>query len=163
MFKAGKTFTAITLIVVFAGILGCGGNNEEQGINDHKKPVFSDRKSPEEILAGKDSDDAVATALTFYVSGLYLFKLHCRTLPTTEQGLNYLVEEPKELEGIWNGPYSKIFNDPWGHPYQYKLEPNDPFPFDLRSLGPDGVESDDDITASQLPSGGIKELAKGFQ
>jgi type II secretion system protein G len=158
MFKAAKVFKNTIICLIILGMVGCG-NREEQGTAPKPNPL-NERKSPQEILANKDSDQAVETALTFYVSGIFLFHLHCRALPTTEQGLKSLVEKPKEYEGLWNGPYSELFNDPWGHPYQYKLVRNEPFPFDLRSLGPDGIESGDDIIASKLPS--LRELAKGF-
>ena len=46
----------------------------------------------------------------------------------------------------WHGPYMKkeIPLDPWGHPYSYKT-PGDVHPdYDLKSLGPNGTEGDED-------------------
>ncbi len=68
--------------------------------------------------------------------------------PTTAQGLKALVElptsEPKPRR--WKQLLTAVPLDPWGNEYFYrspgKLNPQG---FDLFSLGPDGVESDDDI------------------
>ena len=66
--------------------------------------------------------------------------------PTTEQGLQALVENPNLPE--WRGPYLKsgVKPDPWGHPYSYELNPTDPPHYTLRSAGPDGqLGSADDV------------------
>lgn len=74
--------------------------------------------------------------------------------PTTDMGLQALVERPDESAAPnWNGPYLKksAFNDPWGRPYQY-LSPgqHNPDAYDLYSFGKDGREggegNDADIT-----------------
>ncbi len=47
----------------------------------------------------------------------------------------------------WEGPYIKeTVIDPWGNPYRYQLPGvHNPDTYDVWSLGPDGVESEDDI------------------
>jgi general secretion pathway protein G len=70
--------------------------------------------------------------------------------PTTDQGLRALVAPP--TNGIvpliyYGGGYiERIPKDPWGNPYFYQSDGNS---YVLKSLGPDGVESADDIDASQ--------------
>ncbi len=71
---------------------------------------------------------------------LDLFALDLGRLPTTDEGLEALIQNPG-LEG-WNGPYlksSKVPLDPWGKPYQYR-SPGQHGDYDLFSFGPDGQE-----------------------
>ena len=81
-----------------------------------------------------------------YQSAVRDFKFHCGRYPTTQEGLEALIHEPLFRKG-WRGPYVKTLTvDPWGHPYLYKRPgAHNPRDFDLYSLGPDGVESKDDI------------------
>jgi len=68
--------------------------------------------------------------------------------PTTDQGLGALVAPP--TTGIiplvyYSGGYiERLPKDPWGNPYFYRSDGNS---YVLKSLGPDGVESADDIDA----------------
>jgi general secretion pathway protein G len=70
--------------------------------------------------------------------------------PTTDQGLRALVTPP--TNGIlplvyYSGGYiDRLPKDPWGNPYFYQSDGNS---YVLKSLGPDGIESADDIDASQ--------------
>lgn len=77
------------------------------------------------------------------------YRMDMGDYPSTSEGLNALVTAPADKHGMWKGPYvedNKIPLDPWKHPYQYKYpgthNKNGP---DVYSLGPDGIESDDDI------------------
>jgi len=87
---------------------------------------------------------------------LELYYLDNGSYPTTEQGLDALVEKPQtgDIPEKWRkGGYlskKKVPLDPWGHPYVY-ISPgihNDDY--DLYSLGKDGKEGgegfDADIT-----------------
>jgi len=68
--------------------------------------------------------------------------------PTTEQGLNALVEVPTAPPEPrrWKQLLTELPMDPYGHPYQYRCPGvHNPTGFDVFSLGPDGVESADDI------------------
>lgn len=56
--------------------------------------------------------------------------------PTTEEGLNLLVER-RLLLGIPN--------DPWGRPYQYVALPSTKRGYDVFSFGPDPAKDSDDI------------------
>ena len=78
---------------------------------------------------------------------LHMFKMDTGRYPTTHEGLNALVENiGNEIEN-WNGPYiDYVIPDDWGRPFLYQcpgLHNKDSY--DIWSLGPDGIESDDDI------------------
>lgn len=70
-------------------------------------------------------------------------------VPTTEQGLEALVEKPT-LEPIPENyrPYmEELPKDPWGQPYKYRFPAQkSKKSYDLWTVGPDGAEgTDDDI------------------
>lgn len=75
-------------------------------------------------------------------SAVSIYRLDNYTYPTTEQGLRALVERPtiEPLPPNWaqNGYIDRLPQDPWGRPYQY-LQPGLHGPFDVFSLGADGV------------------------
>jgi general secretion pathway protein G len=70
--------------------------------------------------------------------------------PTTDQGLNALVTPPTNGRVPANyesgGYIERLPQDPWGTPYFYQSDGNS---YVLKSFGADGVESADDIDASQ--------------
>lgn len=74
------------------------------------------------------------------------FRIDVGFYPSTEEGLYALesYDDPK-----WQGPYSRkpIAADPWGQEYVYENPDNDDN-YLLMSLGPDQVESEDDIIES---------------
>jgi general secretion pathway protein G len=70
---------------------------------------------------------------------LDIYKLDVGSYPTTEQGLDALVEKPSDVVG-WSGPYikgGKVPLDPWNHAYSYR-EPSTRtgHDYDLCSNGP---------------------------
>jgi general secretion pathway protein G len=69
---------------------------------------------------------------------------------TTDQGLRALVTLPTTgivpLVYYTGGYIERLPKDPWGNPYFYRSDGNS---YVLKSLGPDGVESADDIVARQ--------------
>jgi general secretion pathway protein G len=70
---------------------------------------------------------------------LELFKLDVGRFPSSEEGLQALVQKPAAANG-WNGPYIKggVPNDPWGRPYKY-VNPSSNGGVELLSLGADGA------------------------
>ena len=76
-------------------------------------------------------------------TALKLYKLDNGSYPTTEQGLQALVEKPStgELATAWReGGYlekGRVPKDPWGNEYIY-LSPGIHGDFDLMSYGADG-------------------------
>ncbi|MEQ1738513.1 MAG: type II secretion system major pseudopilin GspG [Methyloglobulus sp.] len=72
---------------------------------------------------------------------LDMYKLDVGSYPTSEQGLNALIESPDGAQR-WNGPYlrkSKVPLDPWQQEYKY-TSPGEHGKFDISSLGADGKE-----------------------
>lgn len=91
-------------------------------------------------LGGAKSDSAHLQVEEFSAS-LDLFKLETGRYPTTQEGLQALVQAPAGLTG-WNGPYLKkktLPKDPWGNEYIY-VSPGQHGHYDLSSLGADNRE-----------------------
>ena len=92
-------------------------------------------------------------------TALKLYKLDNGVYPTTEQGLQALVEPPTvgQLAKAWRqGGYlekGKVPKDPWGNDYVY-LSPGAHGDFDLSSYGsdgePGGEDKDQDINNWEL-------------
>ena len=80
---------------------------------------------------------------------LKLYEVDNGRYPTSEQGLNALLEKPASPPSPpnWKGPYLEQEPlDPWQKQYSYRYPgTHPPKDFDLYSLGPDGVESEDDV------------------
>ncbi len=72
--------------------------------------------------------------------------------PTTNQGLMALVTRPETLpeESDWQAIATKIPTDPWKNEYRYhRLSDSSPRPFELRCVGPDGIEGNEDDRVSE--------------
>lgn len=70
---------------------------------------------------------------------LDLFHLDAGRYPTSEEGLEALINKPPEIE-TWNGPYIRRADaiiDPWANPFEY-IYPGEHADFDLVSFGADG-------------------------
>ncbi len=98
-------------------------------------------------LAGRSEQAKVAVAKTDIsanmATALDLYELDNGRYPGN---LQMLLTDPGGLSN-WNGPYIKRKSiDPWGREYQYRYPSSKGRDYDLYSLGPDGVESGDDIT-----------------
>jgi general secretion pathway protein G len=83
--------------------------------------------------------------------------------PSTDQGLVALVEKPSidPLPRRWARTMEALPADEWGHRYQYLLFSSaDPRIYEIRSLGPDGVVSEDDAVryGKDLKENMAKEL-----
>ena len=77
-------------------------------------------------------------------SALDLYRLEIGSYPTTEQGLQALVEKPAGVDQ-WNGPYLRkttVRLDPWGEPYRYR-SPGEHDAFDIYSYGADNAQGCD--------------------
>lgn len=76
--------------------------------------------------------------------GLETYKLDVGRFPSTDQGLEALVQQPTGVRG-WNGPYlrgSKVPQDPWEQDYNYR-QPGQHGDYDLFSYGLDGAPGGD--------------------
>lgn len=82
-------------------------------------------------------------------TALWGFKMATGRYPVTAEGLQALVTCPLGLETSWHGPYLELTSpplDPWNHEYHCACPgSHHPTSYDVWSLGPDGVESADDI------------------
>jgi len=79
-------------------------------------------------------------------TSLELYKAENYSYPSTDQGLEALVNKPggdPEAKN-WRQYIKKTPVDPWGEPYKY-LSPGVRGDVDIYSFGPDKVQSDDDI------------------
>jgi general secretion pathway protein G len=89
------------------------------------------------------AEDARATAAKTDVNNLMqalkLYKLDNQRYPTSEQGLQALVNRPaaEPVPPNWKPYIDKLPNDPWGRPYTY-LHPGVKAEFDVMSFGADG-------------------------
>ncbi len=78
-------------------------------------------------------------------SSLDLLRLDMGRYPTTQEGLNALLQRPGDAEK-WRGPYLRNNDgliDPWGASYLYR-RPGRDGEFDVYSLGADGAEGGED-------------------
>ncbi|MBF0226089.1 MAG: type II secretion system major pseudopilin GspG [Desulfobacterales bacterium] len=93
---------------------------------------------------GQSKTKATKAQITLLETSLDMFRMDVGRYPTTEEGLNALVQKSQNIER-WDGPYLKkgVPNDPWGKPYQYKC-PGEHGDFDIISYGADGKIGGDD-------------------
>ncbi len=127
---AGFTLIEVMVVVVILGILAAV-----------LVPKVMDR--PDEARKVKASQDIRALE-----AALNLYKLDNYDYPTTDQGLEALVNQPgipPEPANWKDGGYiDRLPEDPWRQPYQY-LSPGTHGSIDIYSTGPDRQPSDDDI------------------
>jgi general secretion pathway protein G len=113
-------------------------------------PRIMDRPDQARIVKAKQDIRALESALNLY-------RLDNFSYPTTEQGLEALIEQPTippEPANWKSGGYvDRLPKDPWGNDYQY-LSPGENGAVDLYSLGadaqPGGEEANTDITNWEL-------------
>ena len=92
------------------------------------------------VARAKADTQAIVTALNTY-------KLDNFSYPSTEQGLEALVNRPSGTPDAPNwrkgGYLDRVPKDPWGHPYLY-LQPGAHGEIDVYTLGADGKSGGDD-------------------
>jgi len=104
--------------------------------------------------------NAALVQISYFKNGLQLFRFDNGFYPSTEQGLEALVQKPSvgRIPSKWpEGGYLEsrmVPRDPWGSPYAYISPGLHGEPFDIISYGADGVEGgegeDADITSWQV-------------
>ncbi len=133
--RAGFTLIEILLVVVIIGILVA---------------VAMPRLGGRVQMAKKAAAEADISNIGM---ALRLYEVDNGNYPASLQALQ---SNPGNAQN-WRGPYLEkgIPKDPWGNPYSYQCPgSHNPHSYDLKSLGPDGSESADDITNWQTESGG---------
>ncbi|EGU52187.1 general secretion pathway protein G [Vibrio orientalis CIP 102891 = ATCC 33934] len=96
------------------------------------------------LLGNKEKADQqkAITDIVALENALDMYKLDNSVYPSTDQGLDALVNKPSSPEprNYRDGGYIKrLPNDPWGNDYQY-LSPGDNGSVDIFTLGADGQE-----------------------
>ncbi|MCL4125142.1 UNVERIFIED_CONTAM: hypothetical protein GTU68_049395 [Idotea baltica] len=98
-------------------------------------PKIMDRPDEARVTRAKTDLGSIAQALELY-------KLDNFSYPSTDQGLQALVEKPSgdPEPANWSSGYLKSLTpDPWGRDYVY-VSPGENGDFDLLSLAKDGAE-----------------------
>lgn len=97
-------------------------------------PKIAGRPDQARVIKARSDIQTLETALDLY-------RLDNGSYPSTDQGLNALVEKPSGEpipQNYREGGYIKrLPPDPWSHPYQY-LNPGDHGELDIFSYGADG-------------------------
>ena len=132
--RRGFTLIELMVVIVILGILA--------GLI---VPRIMGRPEQAKKLKARMQIESIGTALKLY-------KLDNGAYPTTEQGLQALVEVPSSgnVPKNWRkGGYlekGKVPNDPWGNDFVY-LSPGIHDDFDIISYGADGVSGGEDTNA----------------
>jgi general secretion pathway protein G len=127
--QGGFTLIEVMVVVVILGILAA-----------ILVPKVMDRPDQARKIKAKQDIRALEAALSLY-------KLDNFVYPTTDQGLEALVEKPSSPEPPnWKdgGYVDRLPKDPWNQDYLY-LSPGENGSIDIFSMGPDQQPSDDDI------------------
>jgi general secretion pathway protein G len=119
--EAGFTLLELLIVIAILGLLGVVGSLQVYG------------------YLGRARTDTARLQIDQLSTALDLFRIDVGRLPTTEEGLNALLDTPAGLT-TWRGPYLKKTSaivDPWGRPFVYR-QPGQGAEFDLASFGADG-------------------------
>jgi len=130
--QTGFTLIEIMVVVVILGILAA-----------MVAPTILSRPDQAKVTVAQSDIESIAQALELY-------RLDNGFYPTTDQGLQALVEKPSYAPEPkqWNpeGYLKKAPLDPWGNPYLY-LHPGNKGTYDLYSLAGDGKEGGEALSA----------------
>ena len=130
--NAGFSLVEILVVLVIMGLL-----------ISVVAPTVLNRADEARVQKAQADFKAIETALKIYRLDNYVY-------PTTEQGLEALVEastmspEPRNFKQ--GGYLSELPIDPWGRPYLY-LSPGEHGEIDIYSLGADGLSGGEDQSA----------------
>ena len=130
--QQGFTLIEIIVVVVIIGILAT-----------FVAPKFMGKTDTARITKAKSDILSLESALDLY-------KLDNFTYPTTDQGLDALINPPTSdpVPTNWQkgGYIKKLQKDPWQRDYQY-LSPGEHGEVDIYSLGADGIEGGEGANA----------------
>lgn len=105
-------------------------------------PNVMERPDEARLVKVKQDISAVSSALKLY-------KLDNFQYPTTDQGLEALVQKPSDdpMPKNWKPLLDSVPSDPWGNPYLY-LSPGENGEFDLFTYGADGVDGGEGMNST---------------
>ena len=130
--QGGFTLIEIMVVVAILAILGAT-----------VVPLILDRPDQARMVKAKQDIRAIEAALDLY-------KLDNFNYPTSDQGLQALVEPPSSdpVAPNWKdgGYLKKLPKDPWGREYLY-LSPGENGEVDIYTLGRDGSNGGDGVDA----------------
>lgn len=118
---AGFTLLELLIVIAILGLLGVLGTIQLTG------------------YLGNARTDTAKLQLDQLITALDLYRVDVGRLPTTEEGLNSLLDRPVNI-ARWRGPYLRkiqAINDPWGRLFSYR-SPGEHAEYDLVSYGADG-------------------------
>jgi general secretion pathway protein G len=135
-FKSLKSLNCLLILALLAIPVGCSEDEPEEIAYVDK---FSDDEQKVRPLIHRDGK---------VTRGLEKYKIMIGEFPSTEQGLDALINRPAGLADPkkWDkfAPFIKDpadMTDPWGNPLQYKFpSESNPDKYDLWSMGPDGQD-----------------------
>ncbi|HEX5339781.1 MAG TPA: type II secretion system major pseudopilin GspG [Gammaproteobacteria bacterium] len=118
--QSGFTLIEVMVVVVILGILA-----------SIIVPKIMDKPDQARVVKARQDIRAVQSALEMYRLDNYVY-------PTTDQGLEALVQKPNTNPATphWKQYLDRLPTDPWGHPYQY-LNPGVHGAIDIWSYGAD--------------------------
>lgn len=157
----------IAVLTGLSGLLACGGPETAP-----RAPAAKTQDAPAQPRGAKPTPDSLTGSPTplenlaktpapprseaelrvrLCAAGLFVFYQHLGRLPTAEEGLTVLFQAPADErdQERWLGPYveKRWTVDPWSRDIELIASPGRPMGIDIRSLGPDGLPSEDDILA----------------
>lgn len=130
--QSGFSLIEIMVVVIIIGLLA-----------SIVAPQVLNRADEARVQKVKSDFKSIQTALKMYRIDNYAY-------PTSEQGLQALVERPTMAPQPRNwdesGYLEQLPRDPWGNPYLY-LSPGESHDYNIYTLGADGVSGGEDQNA----------------
>lgn len=126
--QSGFTLIEVMVVIVILGILAAV-----------VVPRIMDRPDMARITKAKQDIRAISSALDLY-------RLDQHHYPTTDEGLEALVNPPSGTTGKQGGYIKSLPKDPWGNPYLY-LNPGSHGEIDLYTLGADNAPGGEGVNA----------------
>jgi len=142
--QSGFTLIEVMVVVVILGILAAV-----------IVPKIMDKPDEARIVKVKSDIQAIQSSLEVYRLDNYIY-------PTTDQGLQALVQKPNSEPAPphWKQYLDTLPVDPWGHPYLYLNPGTHGLAVDIWSNGADGQPGGDGVNAD-IGNWNMNEAAGG--